>query len=285
MAASSSPASPPSGADTSATLRVALVQMTVTDGAPETNLARATALVTAAPAADVYLLPELFTTGYAHAAWEGAARGAARTLDALQQLADARQAWIAGSFVARTSDGGLANRLHLLAPRGVAPSATLVTYDKAHLFPAMGEPGRLVAGTARVRTPIGRGDAAATAALSICFDLRFPEQYRRDAVDGATLFLCVAEWPHPRGETLRLLARARAAENQGWLALCNRVGPAADGTTFAGGSCLVAPDGAVVADAGDAMDAVVVADVDADVALRARATFPVLPLRVPGVDG
>ncbi|MGZ8412689.1 MAG: nitrilase-related carbon-nitrogen hydrolase [Gemmatirosa sp.] len=266
------------------TLRIALVQMTVTDGDVAANVARATTLVTAAPAADVYLLPELFTTGYAHDAWEDSARGAARTLDAMQQLADARQAWIAGSFIARTTDGGLANRLHLLAPRGAAPSAALVTYDKAHLFPPMGEPERLVAGTARVRTPVGRGEAAADAALSICFDLRFPEQYRRDAADGATLFLCVAAWPHPRGETLRLLSRARAAENQAWLALCNRVGPSADGTAFAGGSCIVAPDGTVVADAGEATDAVVVADVDPGVALRARATFPVLPLRVPGID-
>jgi predicted amidohydrolase len=275
---------PASESTSATTLRVALVQMTVTDGAPDENVARAVALVTAAPAADVYLLPELFTTGYAHDTWAAAARGAARTLDAMQQLADARQAWIAGSFVARTTDGGLANRLHLLAPRGAAPSAALVTYDKAHLFPPMGEPERLVAGTTRVRTPVGRGEAAAVAALSICFDLRFPEQYRRDAADGATLFLCVAEWPHPRGDTLRLLARARAAENQAWLALCNRVGPAADGSVFAGGSCVISPDGTVVVDACEAVDAVVVADVDAGLARRARETFPVLPLRVAGVD-
>jgi predicted amidohydrolase len=94
----------------------------------------------------------------------------------------------------------------------------------------------------------------------------------------------VAEWPHPRGETLRLLARARAAENQAWLALCNRAGPARDGTVFCGGSCVIAPDGTVVADAGDAPDAVVVAEVDVSAAHRARASFPVLPLRVAGVD-
>jgi predicted amidohydrolase len=267
-------------------LRVALVQMAVADGDPAANVARAEALVRAAPQADVYLLPELFTTGYAHDAWAGAARDATPgAIDALQRLADARGAWVAGSMIA-SSGGGLANRLHLLAPRTAAGGGvSLVTYDKAHLFPPMGEPERLVAGAARVRTRVGHGAAAAEAALSICFDLRFPEQYRRDAVDGATLFLCVAEWPHPRGDTLRLLARARAAENQAWLALCNRVGPAVDGSVFAGGSCVVAPDGTVVVDAGDAVDAVVVAEVDAGVALRARAAFPVLPLRVASVDG
>ncbi|GJG89030.1 nitrilase [Gemmatimonadetes bacterium T265] len=266
-----------------APLRVALVQLAVADGEPADNLARAAALIRGAPAADLYLLPELFTTGYAHDAWAQAARestpGVAATL---QQLADARGAWIGGSMIAEVAGGGLANRFHLFAPAGAAGAAP-VTYDKAHLFPPMGEPGRLTPGGARVRSCVGRG-VAADVALSICFDLRFPEQYRLDAVAGATLFACVAEWPHPRGDTLRLLARARAAENQAWLALCNRVGPARDGTVFCGGSCVIAPDGAVVADAGDGVDTVTVAEVDVGAAHRARAGFAVLGLRVPGVD-
>ncbi len=268
-----------------AALRVALVQLAVADGDPDDNLARAAALVRGAPAADLYLLPELFTTGYAHDAWAAAARDhTPRAVAALQQLADERAAWVGGSVIAEAPDGGLANRFVLAAPGGARPAAPPVTYDKAHLFPPMGEPGRLTAGTRRVRSCVGRGAAAADTALSICFDLRFPEQYRLDAVAGATLFACVAEWPHPRGETLRLLARARAAENQAWLALCNRAGAGRDGTEFCGGSCVVAPDGTVVADAGDAPDAVVVAAVDPRAAHRARAGFAVLPLRVPGVD-
>lgn len=274
-------------------LRVALVQLAVRDGDAAHNLARAEALVRAAPAADLYLLPELFTTGYAHAAWAGAARAhTPAALAALGRLADARGAWVGGSMVAETPGGGLANRFHLVAPADAAPNdmpdrapnGAAVAYDKAHLFPPMGEPGRLTAGDRRVRAPVGRGAGAAEAALSICFDLRFPAQYRRDAAAGATLFACVAAWPHPRGETLRLLARARAAENQAWLALCNRAGDGADGTAFCGGSCVVAPDGRVVADAGEAVDAVVVAEVDVGAAHRARAAFPVLSLEVGGVD-
>lgn len=273
----------PSRAPTS--LRVALVQMAVVDGDADANVARALALVRSAPDADVYLLPELFTTGYAHDGWARSARDdTPAALDALQRLADERGAWVAGGLIAEVALGGLANRMHLLSPGGEGAARPPVLYDKAHLFPPMGEPGRLVAGARRVRARVGRGAAAAEAALSICFDLRFPEHYRRDAVDGATLFLCVAEWPHPRGETLRLLARARAAENQGWLALCNRAGPARDGTAFCGGSCVVSPDGVVVADAGETVDTVVVAEVDAGAALRARAAFPVLPLGVAGID-
>jgi predicted amidohydrolase len=280
-----------SGEPSAAPLRVALVQLAVADGDPADNLARAEALVRGAPAADLYLLPELFTTGYAHDAWAGAARDATpRAVAALQRLADERGAWVGGSLIDAAPGGGLANRFHLFAPADAGPAdagpagAPAATYDKAHLFPPMGEPGRLTAGARRVRACVGRGAAAADTALSVCFDLRFPEQYRLDALAGATLFACVAEWPHPRGETLRLLARARAAENQAWLALCNRAGPARDGTVFCGGSCVIAPDGTVVADAGDAPDAVVVAEVDVSAAHRARASFPVLPLRVAGVD-
>ena len=264
-----------------AALRVALVQMTVTDGDPAANLARAESLIGRAPAADLYVLPELCTTGYAHDAWWPAAvHDTPRTLAALQALADARGAWVVAGTIAHDGEA-LVNRLHLLSPRGAVDA---IAYDKAHLIPAMGEPERLRAGRRRVAARIGDGARATDAALSLCFDLRFPEQYRRDAADGATLFVCASEWPHPRAETLRLLARARAAENQAWLALSNRVGPAADGTVFCGGSCLVSPDGVVLADAGDAHDVVVLAAVDASVALRARATFPVLPFRAEGVD-
>ena len=281
----SAAAAPPGATRGASTLRVALVQLAVTDADAVDNLARAAALIRSAPAADLYLLPELFTTGYAHDAWTRVARETTPgAIALLQTLADERGAWVGGSMIAATDDGGLANRFHLAAPAAAGAAGGLVTYDKAHLFPPMGEPERLTGGTSRVRSCIGRGGAAADAALSICFDLRFPEQYRLDAVDGATLFVCVAEWPHPRSETLRLLARARAAENQAWLALCNRVGPAGDGTIFCGGSCVVAPDGRVVVDAGDAADVVVVAEVDVVEAKRAREAFAVLPLRVGGVD-
>jgi predicted amidohydrolase len=266
---------------TDTTLRVALVQLAVADGEPERNVARAEALVSAAPAADLYLLPELWTTGYAHASWRDVARRHTPTaVEAMQALADARGAWVGGSVVSETADGGIANRLWLAQPGGRAA----VTYDKAHLFAPMDEPAHLTGGTRRVRACIGEGARAIDSALSICFDLRFPEQYRRDAVDGAQLFVVASEWPHPRGAALRLFARARAAENQAYLALSNRVGPAADGTKFCGGSCLVAPNGDVLVDAGDAEETVVVGEVDRRVVERYRAEFPVVGLRVEGVD-
>ena len=58
--------------------------------------------------------------------------------------------------------------------------------------------------------------------LAICYDLRFPELLRGYALAGARLMLLPAEWPHPRREHWRTLLRARAIENQCYVAACNR---------------------------------------------------------------
>ncbi len=261
-------------------LRIALVQLAVVDGDPTRNVARADALVADAPDADLYLLPELWTTGYAHAAWRDAAQ--AHTPHAvawMQRIARTRDAWVGGSIISERTDGGLANRCWIVSPDEGEP----VCYDKAHLFAPMAEPEYLTGGGARVRTRIGRDDAAVDAAFSICYDLRFPEQYRQDALDGAELFVVPSEWPHPRSDALRLFVRARAAENQAYLALCNRTGPADDGTVFCGGSCIVAPTGDVVVDAGE-HEGVVVGEIDRAFMARVRADASVLTRRVAGVD-
>ena len=257
-------------------LRIALVQMTVTDGDAEANWRRAAGMIRNAPPADVYLVPELFTTGYAHDRWAtSAAQDTPRIATALRDLARERSATIGASMISSVPTG-LANRFWLFPPDGGTP----VTYDKAHLFAPMAEDRHLVAGDRRVRAAVGPWNAA----LSICFDLRFPEMYRLDAVQGADLFLVVAEWPAERAAILRALAIARAIENQAYLALVNRVGRAAtDGTAFGGGSMLVGPDGSIVVDAGTS-EGVVVGVAERAAPARARSALPVLPLRRPGLD-
>ena len=257
-------------------MRVAVVQMQIVDGAPAVNLGRATELINTNPGADLYVLPELWTTGYVHAAWNDAARNSTPGICRdMQALAESIHAWIAGSIISHNAEGHLVNRLWAFSPSGEPP----IFYDKGHLFRPMQEHQHLIAGKRRVRHCIGEVETA----LSICFDLRFPEMYRRDAVDGAELFLVVSEWPHPRSETLRALTLARAMENQAYLVLSNRVGPSADGTTFCGGSMIVAPDGVVLADAGE-VETVIVADINAAKVREMRAAFPVLGLRADGLD-
>jgi omega-amidase len=83
--------------------------------------------------------------------------------------------------------------------------------------------------------------------LSICYDLRFPEMCRTLAVEHkVNVFINSSAWPFPRLEHLRLLALARAIENQSYLILANRVGTD-DGVTFCGTSTIIDPYGAIVA--------------------------------------
>jgi omega-amidase len=83
--------------------------------------------------------------------------------------------------------------------------------------------------------------------LSICYDLRFPEMCRTLAVaHGVNVFVTSSAWPMVRVEHLRILALARAIENQSYLVLANRVGTD-DGVTFCGTSAIIDPYGAIVA--------------------------------------
>lgn len=267
------------------TLRIALVQLEVRDGQPRANMERALALIQDAAPADLYILPELWSTGYAHDTWARTAAVDTPLIAAeLARFSGDLGATIAGSMVSRDEDGQLRNRLWVFGPeeRGAEdhdPGPGPVTYDKAHLFAPLGEDRYLVPGTARVRFPFGRW----TVALSICFDLRFPEMYRLDALAGADLFLSVAAWPSARAEVFRLLARVRALENQAFLAVCNRSGVGGDGIHFGGGSVVVAPDGEVLADAG-AGEGVTLAVIEHERVAEVRNSFPVLSRRAAGVD-
>jgi omega-amidase len=257
-------------------LAVGLVQMEIADGRAPDNLDRAIALIRGAPRADLYLLPELWSTGYAHATWRSSAETETPALcEVLQRLSAERSARIAGSLISLDEEGRLTNRLWLFAPDGRSPA----TYDKGHLFSPFQEDRYLAAGARRVRVAINGW----TAALSICFDLRFPEMYRRDALEGANLFLVVAQWPAMRASALRVLARARAIENHAFLALCNRTGSAADGMVFGGGSALFGPDGSIIVDAGRS-ERVVVATVDAGLVATSQSLAPVLELRRAELD-
>ena len=60
--------------------------------------------------------------------------------------------------------------------------------------------------------------------MATCYDLRFPEQFRRMVSRSAEMFLVCAAWPKARAEDWELLCRARALENQSFLLACNTCG-------------------------------------------------------------
>ncbi len=115
--------------------------------------------------------------------------------------------------------------------------------------------------------------------LSICYDLRFPEVYRTQAVgNDVNVFIISSAWPFPRLEHLRVLANARAIENQSYVVLANRVGTDG-GVTFSGTSAIIDPYGVLLAGAAADREALLVADLSEEVIRSVRERMPVFAHR------
>jgi predicted amidohydrolase len=115
--------------------------------------------------------------------------------------------------------------------------------------------------------------------VAICYDLRFPELFRRYAVEGAKMVIIPAEWPIERAEHWTTLLKARAIENQMYIVAVNNVGESG-GTTFAGQSMIVDPWGKVVV-AGGEEPGLFTAEVDFDRVNAIREKIPVFEDRRP----
>ena len=155
-------------------------------------------------------------------------------------------------------------------------------YDKIHLFgfqkgeerydeSAFIEAGRQ---PVAVDTPFGR------IALSICYDLRFPELCRRLALAGITVLFLPAEWPTARLMHWRTLTQARAIENQIFVAACNGSGAFANGMELAGHSVILDPWGERLAEAGK-QPAILTADIDPAIQQKIKSTINVFADRRP----
>ena len=179
-----------------------------------------------------------------------------------------------GSALVLREDGGSANRSVLIGPDGTI----LATYDKIHMFDVdlpTGERHRESA----VYVP---GELAVTAdlpgvrlGLSICYDLRFPELYRRLAVAGAQVIALPAAFTRPTGEAhWETLIRARAIETGAYVLAAAQGGFHEDGRGTWGRSMIVGPWGEVVARLDHDEPGVLVADLDLAAVDETRAAIP-----------
>ena len=155
----------------------------------------------------------------------------------------------------------------------------LVTaYRKIHRFGfAEGEPALLEAGDEVLVADLRFAEDPSmqvSTGISTCYDLRFPELYRRQLDAGATLFVVPAAWPLSRVAHWSLLGRARAVENQCFVLACNTAGTHA-GVIMGGHSVVVGPTGEVLAEAGEDQQILTV-EIDLDDVERTRSAFPVL---------
>ena len=260
-------------------MRLALAQLEIESGAVAATRDRALDAVAAAAdrGADLVALPEIFNVGYfAFDAYQRAAEPVeGPTLTAVADAAREHGVGVlAGSIVedlAATesvetpADEGLANTSVLFDCEG----ERLAVYRKHHLFGYESAEARLLVPGER----LGVADfGEATVGMTTCYDLRFPELYRDIAEAGANLILVPSAWPYPRIEHWKLLPRARAVENQVFVAPVNGSGSFEDATLL-GRSSVYGPWGTTLASTDDEPD-LVVADVDIGKVERVREEFP-----------
>lgn len=235
-------------------MKIAMVQMEIISGAVEHNRQRGLSLAAEAAAqADVVVLPEIWTTGYAlRDLGRWAEDESSLTVQRLRDLAQLHSVWIIAGSVPFARQDGIYNTTLVLGPDG----SIVTQYDKAHLFSLYNEAKHFQPGRQYSVFDL----PGVKAGIAICYDLRFPELFRTLALAGAGIVFVVAEWPLARAEHWRLLNQARAIENQIYVVAVNCVGQHKD-IVFHGHSLLVSPDGKVLVEGG-AEETIVVAELD-----------------------
>jgi predicted amidohydrolase len=120
--------------------------------------------------------------------------------------------------------------------------------------------------------------------MAICYDLRFPEVFRKYVLSGVTVMIISAEWPRKRVEHWTTLLKARAIENQVFVIACNAVGKSGN-EIMGGASSIIDPWGEVLAEAGSEMDELITANIDMVLVKNARDTIPVQKDHRPDIYG
>jgi predicted amidohydrolase len=264
-------------------MRLALVQLDV-DLSLEADEARVRAVAkvheAAEDGAELVVLPELWLHGaFDSTPWERTAEPLhGETAQLLRETAvDCGIVLHGGSIVERTPDGKLYNTSLVFDADG----ELLAGYRKIHRFGFDKDEAAVMTAGEHVTTfPLRDidGSVLTEVGLATCYDVRFPELYRKLLDAGAQTLIQVAAWPARRRSHWQTLCRARAIENQMYVVACAAAGTQAD-LQMSGHSVVVDPWGEVLAEAGDE-PTVLFAEIDPATVPQTRERFPVLKDRV-----
>lgn len=183
---------------------------------------------------DLIILPEMFNTGFSMKPAELSEAPGGETFRWMHEIAKKGNFGVCGSYMVK--DGmNFFNRWVFVSPDNEA-----LHYDKRHLFSMGGEDSLFSAGKSTLVFSF-RGFRITA---FICYDLRFPVWSRnRDAYD---LLIYAANWPEVRKNVWSTLLKARAIENQCYVAGSNRTGTDGEGIRYCGDSSIINPRGELI---------------------------------------
>jgi predicted amidohydrolase len=266
-------------------LNVAAVQLSSgSDVAHNVDEAERLVNVAADRGAQYVQLPEYFNFLGPFGGFESAAESVpGATTNRMAKLAASRAVTLHLGSLLETSpvNGKFYNTSVLIGPSGDITA----TYRKIHLFD-VNVPGAIVHRESDVITP-GEEIVVAHLAdyelgLSICFDVRFPELYRKLALAGADVIAIPAAFNAVTGRAhWDLLVRARAIENHAFVVAAAQAGTTAEGIATYGHSLIVDPWGEVLAEATSDGPEVVMAALDLREVARRREQIAFVDFRRP----
>lgn len=267
-------------------VKIGLVQPNIWDDM-DANVAQIAALARQARADGAELIATPENSGFmgANAAASVAAgRPEERhpALQAFRDLAKEMSAWFLVGSIAVKPEGANRNfnRSYLLAPDGEIAAR----YDKIHLFdvdiPGRNESYRESAHVAPGRTPVVVDTPAGRLGMAVCYDVRFPELFRRLSAAGAQWFSVPSAFTGPTGRAhWETLLRARAIENLSYVVAPAQSGFHANGRETYGDSLIADYWGRVLRRLPRGRGCVV-AEIDLEAQAAARESFPALGHRV-----
>lgn len=258
----------------SSRVTVAVAQTSPRLGDVPANVRRVEEIVAAlAGTAELVVFPELFTTGYHLGDLPLAALAeplpVGPTVRRLGRAAARAGVTVVGSLI-EVADGRLYDTAVVIDRRG----ELVASYRKSHLYPA--ERDHFEAGHALTVATVD----GLRLGLAICFEHAFPEIFAELALAGAHVVAIPSAVPRGFEYLLELRTRARAQDNQLFVAASNLAGY--DGrTAWCGGSLIVDPRGTVLASAGSDDESVITAELDLQLIERERAQEPIWANRRP----
>jgi len=216
-------------------LSVAMVQYQIEWESPKANMAKIEELLSVdLPPVDLFVLPEVFNTGFSMNLEKVAELSDGETVCWMKKISSEKNAAVCGSIFV-CDEGKFLNRFFWVNPDG-----TIQIYNKRHLFSFGGEDHYFTQGNENVIINC----CGWRIQPQICYDLRFPVWSRN--TQQYDLLINVANWPSGREEVRQILAKARSIENQSYTIAVNPIGLDGNKLTYSGNSMLIDARGKVI---------------------------------------
>src|SRR5437667_6710823 len=247
-------------------MKVAAAQISCSLGDSEANLAKVHDLSRTAKdvGAELIVFPEMSDTGYSMPVIQKhASHWKTGFVAGLREIANQLSIAIV-SGVSERDGSSIYNSQVLVDSQG----KVVAKYRKTHLYAVapVAEQTCFAAGNSFASFELG----GLHFGFSICYDLRFPERFRKLVSEqNVGAFLISSAWPFPRDEHFRVLAQARAIENQSYVITSNRVGKD-DDLWFCGSSAIIDPRGVVIAAASADREELIQADLSQELVRSVR---------------